>query len=79
MTILHLLKLVASGKTSFEPNGDTESEMRSFQPIAAALLEAEALGYIEIVKTHRESDTGFDYYDTIIAGCITETGLSIID
>ncbi|MBT9137122.1 MAG: hypothetical protein DDT34_02209 [Firmicutes bacterium] len=70
----HLIKQIAGGRTSFEPEEDSLDGLRKFQQVAASLFEAENLGYIQDVTSHQESDSGQDFYDCVVVGSATELG-----
>ncbi len=74
----NLIKEIVEGRTSFEPDSDSLDGLRTFQQVAASLLEAERLGYIQDVIPHKESDSGHDFYDCVVVGSATERGQSFI-
>lgn len=74
----HLIKQIVDGRTSFEPEEDSLDGLRKFQQIAASLLEAENLGYVQDVILHQESDSGYDFYDCVVVGSTTERGRQFI-
>ncbi len=61
--VTKLLQEIHSGKTHFEPETGSKADMKAFQPIAKALLFAEAQGFLDGLRTHKESQTGNDWYD----------------
>ncbi|AMJ58482.1 MULTISPECIES: hypothetical protein [Stenotrophomonas] len=77
MNMQQLLQNIVAGHTSFDPSGSSESELRAFQLIAALVLKAEELGYVTDVLLHQESDSGNDYYDTVVVGGITKRGREV--
>lgn len=74
----NLITQIVDGRTSFEPESDSLDGLRSFQQVAASLLEAETLGYIQDVILHQESDSGHDFYDCVFVGSVTERGQSFV-
>jgi len=77
MNMQQLLQKIGSGQTSFDPSGSSEPELRAFQLVAALILNAEELGYVTDVVPHRESDSGNEYYDTVVVGGITKRGREV--
>lgn len=76
MTALRsVLEEVRDGRTSFEPVGTGEQEMREFQPIAKMLAYANRQGFLENFVPHKESQTGNDWYDlVVVSGGLTFEG-----
>ena len=73
-----LIKQISDGRTSFEPEDTSLDELRKFQQVATALLEAERLGYIQDVITHQESDSGHNHCDCVVVGSATELGRNFV-
>ena len=62
----NILRQVQEGKASFAPTGPSEEEMKTFQPIAKALLYAHQMGYLEECHAKREYVTGRGYYVLVL-------------
>jgi hypothetical protein len=67
------LQEVASGH-GFKPKGDAVNDLAAFQPLVETALQAEALGYVESVVTHKESYTGHRFYSALIVRGLTDSG-----
>lgn len=74
MNMQQLLQEIVAGRSSFDPSGDSEQEFRDFQLVATLILKAKEFGYVTDVLPHQESDSGNDYYDSMVVGSITKSG-----
>ena len=61
------LQEVASGH-GFKPEGNAVNDLAAFQPLVETALQAEALGYVESVVTHKESYTG--QRSIVLSSCV---------
>lgn len=74
MNMKQLLNEITNGRVSFQPTSTSTPDMKSFQVVITLILQAEKLGYITDVITHRESGSGNDFYDSVVVGGITKSG-----
>lgn len=61
-----ILKEVNTARSSFKPISPKSDDMEEFQLIAKALIYANDEGYFDSFIPHRESETGYGWYDLII-------------
>lgn len=78
MDMKQFLNEVAIGGKGLQPRGSTVDDLAAFQPVVEAALEAERLGYVERVVTHKESYTGHRFFSVLIVGALTEAGREAI-
>jgi len=74
MNMKQFLNEVASGGKGLQPRSSSVDDLAAFQPVVETALEAEALGYVEKVITHRESHTGHRFYSALIVIGLTDAG-----
>lgn len=65
-TLVSVLEEIRSGKITFRPKGDRESDMRDFQPIAKLLIYAHQEGMITSCTPHQEKQSSHSWYDCVI-------------
>jgi adenosylcobinamide amidohydrolase len=68
-----ILRLARNGQTVFEPASEAPLDIARFQEVVRTLVEAKALGYLESVLPHVDSDTAGGY-DSVIVGPLTDAG-----
>jgi hypothetical protein len=66
MDMSQLLKLVAKGQISFSSPSDSKADLSEFQQQVQLIRQAESMGYLRIIKSHIEFETGMDYVDQIL-------------
>lgn len=64
--LLHVLRLIRSGTSKFEPRDGTPEEVKRFQPIANAVMHAKDMGYIRDAISIVDACTGQRYFTTVI-------------
>lgn len=64
--LLHVLRLIRSGTSKFEPRDGTPEEVKRFQPIANAVMHAKDMGYIRDAISIVDACSGQRYFTTVI-------------
>jgi len=75
MDIREFLKKAVAGTGFFDPASSSEQDLKEFQHLVELAQEAKTLGYIEDYRVHRESETGHDFYDTLLIINVTADGI----
>jgi hypothetical protein len=75
--MLELLKRIQEGQFEFTP-GSEGVTADDFNLIANQLLQAAEDDLIVILKTHKESDSGNDYYDAVVVDGLTLAGIDLL-
>ncbi|KUJ01657.1 hypothetical protein AR275_31120 [Stenotrophomonas maltophilia] len=64
--LLHVLRLIRSGTSKFEPRDGTPEEVKRFQPIANAVMHAKDMGYIRDAISIVDACSGQRYFTAVI-------------
>ncbi|WP_414608303.1 abortive infection family protein [Stenotrophomonas pavanii] len=64
--LIHVLRLIRSGTSKFEPKDGTPEEIKRFQPIANALVHAKDMGYIRDAISIVDACSGQRYFTAVI-------------
>lgn len=62
---IEILQAIQSGKRSFRPRSQSESDMVDFQAVAKALVYLDSQDYLDGCRPHKESSTGNRWYDAV--------------
>ena len=74
-----ILKVVAGGKFDFHPGDGSDESRARFQPEARSIIELGRDGYLEGVRSTKESETGQNYIDIVTVRGLSPKGRRYLD
>lgn len=73
------LNAVATGKTGFQPESKSITDLSTFQITAKVAQEAYDLNLIEFFKPHYESSSAHRFCDLVLASGVTDKGREYLE
>jgi hypothetical protein len=82
VSIMHMrefLNAVITGKTGFQPESESITDLSAFQITEKIAREAYNLNFIEYFKPHYESSSAHRFCDLVLASGITDKGREYLE